>query len=65
MDNKTLIRENEIEDDLVSKIYHTEDKIILEICYNSGKFMIIKNYPKNPSGEKSCEDFLDKIKRRK
>lgn len=62
MGDKTLIRESELDENLVARIYHSEEKIILEICYMNGRFMIIKNYNNDRAGEKACEDFIDKFK---
>jgi uncharacterized protein (DUF1330 family) len=62
MEDRVLIKESEIDENLVIKIYHTEEKIILEISCMGGKYMIIKNYTKNLAGEKSCQEFIDKFK---
>lgn len=61
-ENRILIREIRVSEDAVIRNYDTENRIVSELSYLDGRFLVVKSYERSPKGEKLCDEFVKKFK---
>jgi hypothetical protein len=62
MESKKLVKENNIDEHLLCRVYHSDDIITVELSYKNGKRLIIKSFRKDYKGIEESETFLNKFK---